>query len=92
MGTVSGDDRRVVAFAVTGPAAKRRALLLVNRTDDPQEVRTTHVGWKPAAGNAARRHEVSENGYRAAALKAGEATGGPMVVPPHSVTALVFGG
>ena len=90
--SASGDDRRVVAFAVASPAQRRRALLLINRTDDPQAVRCEHADWKPAAGATAQKHEVSENGYRTTALKAGEATGKPLIVPPHSVTTLVFGG
>jgi len=87
--STTSNPKTVVAFAVRQPAQRRRALLLINRSDAPQTVALNVAGGGPLRTQNTVQHEISAAGYAARPMNAAAAA---LILPPHSVTLLTTTG
>ncbi|MBC8143509.1 MAG: hypothetical protein H7Y38_18930, partial [Armatimonadetes bacterium] len=93
--TTSG-NASVVAYGVGNSVAKRRSLLLVNRSDVAQNVVATFAG-APTGTKEYQRVEIASgiNNDRPTVTREKKAAKPGSLrwrLPPHSVTVLTFGG
>lgn len=85
--TATSDAAKIVPFAVLNPSTGNKSLLVINRSDDVQVVRTT---WNESylSTMPIQQHQISELGYSIAVNSWSRAVGQGLVVPAHSVTLL----
>lgn len=86
--TETSDDRAVIPYAVVQKEGGRRALMLINRSDDAQAVRLQATGQDWAAGTVLERGEISEAGHTVTQLRRDRMNTEPLNLPPYSVTFL----
>ncbi|MBD2101881.1 GH39 family glycosyl hydrolase [Leptolyngbya sp. FACHB-261] len=87
--TTSSDNQSVVAFAVSNPTSAQHSYLLINRSNQVQQVQTTFQGWTPT-GSALARYEVSANGYSQKTTDWATVSSNSFQLPDNSVTLLSF--
>ncbi|RRJ94798.1 hypothetical protein Ga0100231_011080 [Opitutaceae bacterium TAV4] len=84
LSVTSSDEKAVVPFAVRQPSTGLRALMLVNRTDEPRDVSIASDKWIPMAD----RVEISATGTRSPPPPPPPLPES-LTLPPHSVTLLL---